>query len=472
MKDQVDNLMDKSLNKAVALYGLLDPIERAKNIKRVQNGEVSILYIAPESLRSKTIERLLLSRDIARFVIDEAHCFSTWGQDFRVDYLYIADFIKMIQNKKNNNKTIPVSCFTATAKKNVISDIETYFKNKLDISMEKIISSSSRKNLKYKVFNLENNQQKFNKLRLLLDSKDEPTIIYASRTKMVDDIFTKLKQDQYKVSKFHGKMETEDKIKEQNSFMNDESRIMVATSAFGMGVDKSDIGMIIHFDISNSLENYVQEAGRAGRDQSYTADCYILYNEKDLDKHFNLLNVTKLNIREIQQIWTGIKRNVNENHTISKSALEIAQAAGWEDNVRGLQTRVTTAIAALEDAGYIKRGQNSPKVYADAILSKNMAEAANTIENSNIILGKDKQLATRIIKSLISNKYRKKASNVESEARVDYLADVLGIKIQEVIRIVGLLRDDQILSDSRDLACYIKLPPLELRKNCYLIVLN
>lgn len=456
MKDQIDNLMGKSINKAVALYGLLDPIERSKNIQRVQNGEVSILYIAPESLRSKTIERLLLSRDIARFVIDEAHCFSTWGQDFRVDYLYIGDFIKNLQEKKNNNKVIPVSCFTATAKRNVISDIEEYFDKKLNLKMEKITSSSVRKNLTFKVFNLEDEQEKYKKLRALLDSKGESTIIYASRTKKVDEIFKKLQEEQYSVSKFHGRMEPDDKIKQQNMFMTSESRIMVATSAFGMGVDKSDIGMVIHFEISNSLENYVQESGRAGRDQTLNANCYILYNESDLDKHFNLLNSTKLNIKEIQQIWTGIKRNVRENKTITKSALEIAHAAGWEDNVRGLQTRVTTAVAALEDAGYIKRGQNSPRVYADSILSKNMAEASATIEMSTTIIGKDKELAKRITKSLISNKYRKQSADVESEARIDYIADMLGIEIREVVRIVELLRDNKILSDSKDLACYIK----------------
>src|SRR5690606_35979373 len=120
MKDQVDNLEKIGITEAVTINGLLDPIERSKSIERVEEGSASILYISPESLRSRTIERLILSRKIARFVIDEAHCFSSWGQDFRVDYLYIGEFIKRIQKKKQLRESIPVSCFTATAKQQVI----------------------------------------------------------------------------------------------------------------------------------------------------------------------------------------------------------------------------------------------------------------------------------------------------------------------------------------------------------------
>ena len=122
-----------NITDAVTINGLLDPIERSKSFERVEDGSASILYISPESLRSKTIERLLLGRTIVRFVIDEAHCFSSWGQDFRVDYLYIGDFIKSLQEKKNLQEGIPVSCFTATAKQKVIEDIRDYFKEKLSL---------------------------------------------------------------------------------------------------------------------------------------------------------------------------------------------------------------------------------------------------------------------------------------------------------------------------------------------------
>ena len=171
MKDQVDNLERAGITEAVTINGLLDPIERAQSFERVENGSASILYISPESLRSKTIERLLLGRNVVRFVIDEAHCFSSWGQDFRVDYLYIGDFIKLYQDKKNLQQGIPVSCFTATAKQKVIEDICCYFKDKLSIEMEVFSSNVSRSNLRYKVFEKESEEEKYNTVRELIEEK-------------------------------------------------------------------------------------------------------------------------------------------------------------------------------------------------------------------------------------------------------------------------------------------------------------
>ncbi|HMK06772.1 MAG TPA: DEAD/DEAH box helicase [Flavobacterium sp.] len=162
MKDQVDNLEKIGITDAVTINGLLDPIERAKSIERIYNGKASILYISPESLRSKTIEKLLLGRKIVRFVIDEAHCFSSWGQDFRVDYLYIGDFIKLLQENKNLEEQIPVSCFTATAKQKVIEDICEYFREKLGIRFEIFPSKATRTNLQYKVFEKGDDEEKFN----------------------------------------------------------------------------------------------------------------------------------------------------------------------------------------------------------------------------------------------------------------------------------------------------------------------
>ena len=144
MKDQVDNLSEHGLVDAVTVNGLLSPVERAEALERVANGLATIFYISPEQLRSRTIEKLLLSRNVVRFVIDEAHCFSAWGQDFRVDYLYIGDFIRGLQAKKGLAEPIPVSCFTATAKQKVISDIRDYFQSKLGVELERFTSAASR----------------------------------------------------------------------------------------------------------------------------------------------------------------------------------------------------------------------------------------------------------------------------------------------------------------------------------------
>jgi ATP-dependent DNA helicase RecQ len=258
MKDQVDNLENAGITDAVTINGLLDPIERANSFERVENGSASILYIAPESLRSKTIERILLGRNIVRFVIDEAHCFSSWGHDFRVDYLYIGDFIKSLQEKKNMDESIPVSCFTATAKQNVIDDIRNYFRDKLSIELEIFSTTTSRANLQYKVLPRKSDEEKYNAVRNLVDVKNCPTIIYVSRTRRAYNLAERLTNDGYPAKPYHGKMDKQEKSENQDAFIRGDVDIIVATSAFGMGVDKKDVGMVIHFDISDSLENYVQ----------------------------------------------------------------------------------------------------------------------------------------------------------------------------------------------------------------------
>jgi len=456
MKDQVDNLEKVGITDAVTINGLLDPIERAKSFERVEDGSASMLYISPESLRSRTIERLLLGRKIVRFVIDEAHCFSSWGQDFRVDYLYIGNFIKSIQEKKNLEDGIPVSCFTATAKQKVIEDIRDYFKDKLSLELELFTSKTSRTNLQYKVFEKGGEEEKYQTARDLIEEKDCPTIIYVSRTRKAYLLAERLTEDGFNAKPYHGKMDVKEKTANQNAFISGEIPIMVATSAFGMGVDKKDVGMVIHYDISDSLENYIQEAGRAGRDENIIADCFVLFNEEDLGKHFILLNQTKLSIKEIQQIWKAIKEITRFRSKVSNSALEIARKAGWDDNVVEIETRVTTAIAALEDAGYLKRGQNMPRIFANSILSKTAQEAIDKINASENFEEKQKEKGIRIIKKLFSSKSRKQSNDEAAESRIDYISDHLGIVKEEVINIVNLLREENILADAKDLTAFIK----------------
>ncbi|WP_136467998.1 RecQ family ATP-dependent DNA helicase [Flagellimonas onchidii] len=456
MKDQVDNLEKNGITEAVTINGMLDPIERAKSFERVEDGSSSILYISPESLRSKTIERLILGRKIVRFVVDEAHCFSSWGQDFRVDYLYIGDFIKMIQEKKNLLDGIPVSCFTATAKQKVIEDIRDYFREKLSLELEVFASRTSRTNLQYMVLEKADEEEKYQTVRDLIETKNCPTIIYVSRTRKAYLLAERLTEDGFNARPYHGKMDIQEKTTNQNAFISGEVPIMVATSAFGMGVDKKDIGLVVHYEISDSLENYIQEAGRAGRDENIVADCYVLFNEEDLGKHFVLLNQTKLSIKEIQQVWKAIKEITRFRSTVSNSALEIARKAGWDDNVLQIETRVTTAIAALENAGYLKRGQNMPRVFANSILSKSAQEAIDKINASNRFEGKQKEKGIRIIKKLLSSKSRKQSNEETAESRVDYISDHLGIAKEEVINIVTLLREENILADAKDLTAFIR----------------
>ena len=465
MKDQVDNLADRGFTDAVTINGLLDPISRSLAIERVLSGDATLLYIAPEMLRSNTIERILMARHVVRFVIDEAHCFSAWGQDFRVDYLYIGKFIKKYQERKfgkdamekNHGRTlIPVSCFTATAKQKVVQDICDYFKYWLGTDLQLFASSASRTNLHYSVIHVDSDGNKYNHLRSLVETTDCPTIIYVSRTKRTRELAQKLTRDGISALPYNGKMDADEKVHNQEAFMSDKVRIIVATSAFGMGVDKSDVGLVIHYDISDSLENYVQEAGRAGRNPHLNAKCYVLYSDEDLDKHFVLLNQTKLSISEIQQVWKAIKELTRVRSKVSCSALEIARQAGWDDSVSDIETRVRTALSALEQSGYIERGNNIPHVYATGITVKNMDEARMRLTESPLFSEDEMQNAVRIIKSLITQKHIAKAQDSEAESRIDYLADILGLSKRDVISSVERMRQEGILADTRDISAYLQ----------------
>ncbi len=447
MKDQVDNLIDRfGITSAVAINGLLSPLERNEAFEMVQDGTANLLYLSPESLRSPSIYNLLLSRSIARFVIDEAHCFSSWGQDFRVDYLFIGEFINKIEEKKKL-KSIPVSCFTATAKPQVIKDIKAYFRDRLNLELEEFITSKGRTNLSYEVINVEDPERKMAYLMPVLEECEKPVIVYASRTKQVEEVSKLINEVGFNSTYFHGQLKKEEKKANMEAFMSEEKDIIVATSAFGMGVDKDNVKTVIHFNISDSLENYVQESGRAGRDEKIKAKCYILFNENDLNKHFSLLQQTKLNLKEIKDIWKSIKQQAKYRDKISKSALEIARKSGWDSEMRDIETKVKTALSAMEDNGYLKRTLNSPRVFADSLLVKSFSRGQEMLKNSKNITDRDKIDCAKILKRIVTDK----------ETRIDYLSDVTEINPFRVQEVIQILRDVSILGDTKDLSAFVNL---------------
>ncbi len=455
MKDQVDHLEAAGIVSAVTIHGSISPIERAEACQRVLDGRATLLFIAPEQLRSRTVQTLLRSRTVIRFVIDEAHCFSAWGQEFRVDYMYIGDFIRELQEARSGKAPIAVSCFTATAKQKVIRDIQDYFARKLNLHLTLFATESARENLHYTVLFRETEQEKYDTMRQLLRERDCPAIVYASRTKKTLELAERLRSDGLSARAFNGKMNPAEKTENQEAFLRGDVRIMVATSAFGMGVDKKDVGMVIHYDISDSLENYVQESGRAGRDPGIRAECYVLFNNQDLDKHFVLLNQTKLSMGEIQQVWRAVKELTRSRPDITCSPLEIARQAGWETAGPEMETRVKTAVAALENAGYVKRGRNVPQVFASGIRAASMAEAAERVRKSPLFAGEEERSALRILQFLISRRSIAKAGNDEAETRIDYIADLLGLEKRAVIDTVHLLRREGILADTQDMSAYL-----------------
>ncbi|MBX2982555.1 MAG: RecQ family ATP-dependent DNA helicase [Flavobacteriales bacterium] len=446
MKDQVDVLKSRhGVVESAFLSGLLSPLEREEAIERVRDGEVHLLYISPESLRSPTIFRLLHGRNIARFIIDEAHCFSSWGQDFRVDYLYIADFIKDLQRAKGLSSLMPISCFTATAKPQVVEDIRSYFKERLKVDLELFVTRAPRENLSYEVVPVVDPKDKVAKLVGILKENEGSAIVYVSRVKRVSELVEVLTKSGFKAVGFHGQMEREQKQENQKAFMTDAMDVMVATSAFGMGVDKEDVKTIIHFNISDSLENYIQEAGRAGRRSDIEAKCFVLYHESDLSNHFRLLQSSKLNQKQIDQVWGAIKSMTRVRQSVNKSALEIAKAAGWDVEMRDLETKVKSAIAALEDQGYLDRKLNYTSVKATSLLVRKVDDAIRRINSAPDLDEQQKKACARVIQRIVKDK----------ECRIDYLADVLEMNIRQAQETVDLLRSAGVLADGKDLTAFI-----------------
>lgn len=446
MKDQVDNLKERHDRiDAVTINGLLSPLERAEAIRRVESGAASVLYISPESLRSATIMRLLINRHIDRFVIDEAHCFSAWGQDFRVDYLYIGEFLNQLAKEKRQQDSIPVSCFTATAKPSVVKDIRDYFRKKSSLELEVFQTAPARKNLSYGMYYAESAGEKFSLLLNLLAQDEAPKIIYTTRVKRSETLAERLIQNGFKAAAYNGRMNSDEKIKIQDDFMTGKVNVIVATSAFGMGIDKDDVSMVIHYNISDSLENYMQEAGRAGRNKDVKANCYVLFDDNDLMGHFNLLNISRINKKEIYQIWQGIKKLKKEK--FSRSARELAQLAGWDTELANLEMRVKTALAALEEAGLIKRGLNQTRVFATALGVKNMEDASLRIQNYEKFDEQDRLQALRIIKHIISYK----------DCPVDSIAEILGLPLVETRRLLNELKGLGIIGDDRDMTAFVNV---------------
>lgn len=451
MKDQVDVLEKRhGITAAVTINGMLSPLERTEAMERVTQGGANLLYISPESLRSRSIINLLKGRLINRVVIDEAHCLSAWGQDFRVDYLYIGRFIKKLQEEKNLSRAIPVSCFTATAKPAVVEDIQNYFKEHLQLELALFQTSAKRRNLQYFVLSTNGEQEKLMRLVELLQSEEGPKIVYVSRVKASEVLAENLRERGFPAKAYHGQLDRDVKKSIQEEFMDKESglEVIVATSAFGMGVDKDNVKMVIHYQISDSLENYMQESGRAGRNPELRAQCFILFDENDLSGHFNLLNTSKLNFKEINQIWQGIKRF--KKKTFTKSALEIAKVAGWDSELYQLETRVKTAISALEESGYIRREENAPRIFATSIVVKNVEEANRRIDDrADLFEGhRDIDNAKRVFSSLISR------ARTEEDTRIDSMAEGLGLDRNEISRYLTLFKQIGVLSHDKDLTAY------------------
>ncbi|MCI9121880.1 MAG: DNA helicase RecQ [Oscillibacter sp.] len=270
MKDQVTALAQAGIP-AAFLNSSLDAEEYREVLRRIRRGDCKLLYVAPERLRAESFLRLMEEAPISLVAVDEAHCVSQWGQDFRPSYLGIAPLLEALPVRP------PVGAFTATATVRVKQDIQTLLGLRKPYS---ITTGFDRPNLYFEVVRPRN---KGAWLREFLEERPrESGIVYCSTRKTADAVCADLLSRGVSAARYHAGMEEAERRRSQEDFVYDQVRIMVATNAFGMGIDKSNVNFVVHYNMPKDLESYYQEAGRAGRDGS-PARCVLLYGPADMN---------------------------------------------------------------------------------------------------------------------------------------------------------------------------------------------
>ena len=278
MKDQVDALKTMGV-KARLINSSLSNSEYSEVLEEIENDECKIIYIAPERLDSMEFINIIRGKNISQVAIDEAHCVSQWGHDFRVSYKKIPYFINRL------DKRPIVTAFTATASNEVREDII----NILDLHNPAVyITGFDRENLSINIVK-SSSKNKYT-LDYVENHKNESGIIYASTRKEVETIYEGLLKRNYSVAKYHAGLSNEARKEYQENFINDDIKIMVATNAFGMGIDKPNIRWVLHYNMPQSIENYYQEIGRAGRDGE-DSECVLLFSPGDVHTQKYLVEV-------------------------------------------------------------------------------------------------------------------------------------------------------------------------------------
>jgi len=338
MKDQVDSLIQSSVTGAATLHSGLSPEERWEVERRVRTGEIKMLYVAPERLRSLEFVLSLRRAGVGLFVVDEAHCISEWGHDFRPDYLFLPRAVRDLGSP-------PVLALTATATPRVREDILRSLKMR---SPEVVVTSFNRPNLTYRVLSA---REKKHKLPLILEvvrNATSPGIVYATTRKECEELAAHLRRSGIDAAAYHAGMAAAERSDVQERFMTDELSVVVATIAFGMGVDKPNVRFVIHSSVPGSLPAYMQESGRAGRDGG-GSECVVLYRGADLGRRKRLVTLGTAGEEEVGSLFrslTGLERDGRVN--VSPGALS---ALGGVD-----PDAAWIVLGSLEESGLIHRG--------------------------------------------------------------------------------------------------------------------
>lgn len=447
MQDQVKALNEAGVD-AAFINSSLSEKEMHDTFKNASKGQYKIIYVAPERLMSEGFVRLAKGVEISMITVDEAHCISQWGQDFRPSYMDIAEFVNVL------DKRPIISAFTATATQNVREDIicslglsNPYF----------LVTGFDRENLFFQV------DKPQSKDRFILDyldrHKGESGIIYCETRKNVDSLYTLLKKQNISVAKYHAGMSIEERKQMQNDFVFDYTSIVIATNAFGMGIDKSNVRFVIHYNMPSSMENYYQEAGRAGRD-GLNSECILLFSPQDiiinrfLLEHKDFSDIDPIDAMTIRE--RDIKRlQIMEGYCYTTECLRnyILKYFGEDPKkpcddcgncLRQFETLdMTEEAKKIINCIYESRGRYGKNIIMDTVLGAKTARleeiGASKYKSYRVLESSNKNLLRRLIEELLLEGYI-----ATGEYQVLKLGDISRLKNTETKVLVKITDEDKM----------------------------
>jgi ATP-dependent DNA helicase RecQ len=453
MTDQIEGLERQGISNCAALNGLLSMPERADVLDRVRLGDVSVLIISPEQLRSRALRRVLEQRQIGGWVLDEAHCLSKWGHDFRPDYRYIGRYIR---ERAGDEPIPPVLCLTATAKPEVVEDIVGHFRDRLGIELVVYNGGSSRDNLDFAVV-ATTPAEKFAHVCQVIEHDlpgDTPggAIVYCATRRTTEELAGFLKAKGISAGHFHAGLPPETKKSVQRQFIDGELKVIAATNAFGMGIDKPDVRLVIHADIPGSLENYLQEAGRAGRDRA-AARCVLLFSPEDVERQFGMSARSRLKQREINAILRSLRRLDRKKRfggevvaTAGEILTEEEEGQFARDSATD-DTRVRTAVAWLEEAKLVARDENRVSIFPSSLRVANRDQARDRLTKRKVAEPYASQLLT-IVDALIQ-------ADPDEGVSTDELMGLSGLSSQGVVKALHDLEAIGVASNDTALTAFV-----------------